>query len=50
MGYRLGRVEERTVTKRERKDFPWIIAAFTVMIVIACAGFFGSFGLLAATH
>ena len=46
----LERVEERTVTKRERKDIRWIIAAFAVMFVVACAGLFGSFGLLAASH
>jgi hypothetical protein len=38
------------VTKRERKDVRWIIAAFALVFVVACAGLFGSFGLLAGTH
>jgi hypothetical protein len=46
----LERPEESTVTKHERKDIGWIIAAFTVVFVVACAGLFGSFGLLASTH
>jgi hypothetical protein len=42
--------EERTVTKRERKDIRWIIGAFFIVFVVACLGLFGSFGLLAGTH
>lgn len=29
------RLEERTVTKRERKDIGWIIAAFALVFVVA---------------
>jgi hypothetical protein len=36
--------------ERERKDIGWIIAGFAVVLVVACAGLFGSFGLLASTH
>jgi hypothetical protein len=47
---KLQRVEESTVTKGERKDIGWIIAAFLAVFAVACAGLFGSFGLLAGTH
>jgi hypothetical protein len=26
------------MTKRERKDFRWIIAAFAIVIVVGCGG------------
>jgi nitrate reductase NapE component len=43
-------VEERTVTKRERKDIRWVIVAFALVFLVASVGLFGSFGLLAGTH
>jgi hypothetical protein len=35
------------MTIRERKDLPWIIAAFAIVIVVACGGLFVGFGVLA---
>ena len=29
------------MTPRERKDIRWIIGAFVVLLVVACAGIFG---------
>jgi hypothetical protein len=31
------------MTRRERKDIPWIIAAFAVVLVMVGAGLFGGF-------
>jgi hypothetical protein len=33
------------MTTRERKDIPAIIAAFAVVMIVICAGVFGSFRL-----
>jgi hypothetical protein len=30
------------MTRRERKDIPWIIAGFVIMLVMACVGIFAS--------
>jgi hypothetical protein len=29
---------ERSVTRRERKDMRWIVAAFVIVIAVACGG------------
>jgi hypothetical protein len=34
-------------TIRERKNMPWVIAAFAIVVVVACGGIFVGLGVLA---
>jgi hypothetical protein len=40
-------IEVEPMTVRERKDLPWIIAAFAIVFLLTCGGLFGGFGVLA---